>query len=322
MTRALTVGIDARKLRDFGIGRYIEGLLRGFAQADSEDRFVVFGPAWIEGHEAWRDLPTDRFRHVTCDAPLYSVQEWFAFVGAGPRHGLDLLHFPHYVRALAPGCPVAVTIHDTIHLDYAPSPLARAYAAWMMRWSVRTAATLLTVSEAARLDLVRRFGRRADHAVVTPNAADPSFRPPSPEAIAAFREGRGLSAPFVVMPFSHRPHKNLRGGIDAFRRGAPSGWELVLPARDAAATQRMASLADDERPFRALHDVTDEDLCFLYAGAELVVVPSLAEGFGLPGLEALASGGAGSRRWSRASSAPTRRRSRSARRRRRWSDAR
>jgi hypothetical protein len=117
MTRALTVGIDARKLRDFGIGRNIEGLLRGFAQADSEDRFVVFGPAWIEGHETWRALPTDRFRHVTCDAPLYSVQEWFAFVGAGPRHGLDLLHFPHYVRALAPGCPVAVTIHDTIHLD-------------------------------------------------------------------------------------------------------------------------------------------------------------------------------------------------------------
>ena len=290
-TSPLTIGIDARKLRDFGIGRYVVGLLRGFAALDTGDRFVVFAPDSAREHDVWRDLPADRFRRVRCDAGLYSLAEVFAFTGVGPRHGIEVLHFPHYVRAAAPGCAVAVTIHDAIHLDFAPNPVALAYAHFMMRWSIRTANPLLTVSDAARDDLVRRFGARAADAFVTPNGVDATFHPHDHGAIRAFRAARGLAAPFVALPASHRPHKNLRGGAGAFRASAPPGWELVVPARDAAAAERLHEFQDASRPFRVLERVTDHDLSLLYASAEFVLAPSLAEGFGLVGLEALASGG-------------------------------
>jgi glycosyltransferase involved in cell wall biosynthesis len=292
---SLTVGIDARKVRDFGIGRYIEGLLGGLAGLEGDERYVLFlreeTLASLPGRlpDALRE---PRFRAVPCRAGLYSLRELVVFRGAAARYGLDVLHFPHYVRAIAPGCPVAVTIHDPIHLVHPPSRPAWVYAAGMMRWSAWTAATLFTVSDAARDELSAALGISPARFVVTPNGVGPPFAPPPSGAVDAFRSERGLDRPFVLCVASHRPHKNLAGAAEAFRTAELDDAELVVPARDAAAAAGVEAFRSVDRPFRVLEGVSDDELPRLYAAARIVLVPSLHEGFGLPGLEAAACGAA------------------------------
>lgn len=305
--RPLTIGIDARKIRDFGIGRYLEGLLGAFADGEGGDTFVLFvSPDPDRGLPPDLDdrLPAARFRRVALDAPLYSLREVFAFRGVGPRHRLDVLHLPHYLRVLGAGCPVAVTIHDATQLDWASWP-ARLYARMMMGWAAGAADVRITDSRAARDHIARKLAMDPDGFTVIPLGVDDRFRPPDAEAVRAFRSERGLERPFVLAVGSHRPHKNLAAAAEGFRCAGLEDAELVVPARDEAAAAALRPLlygpdgrnaagptATDIDRVRVLMGVSDDDLPRLYAAAQLVLCPSLAEGFGLAPLEAAASGAA------------------------------
>jgi glycosyltransferase involved in cell wall biosynthesis len=293
--RACTIGIDARKIRDYGIGRTIQGLLESFAAFDGEDRFVLFAfdsdPDSFPG-DLPRLLKSPRFRLVKIDAPLYSAREIFAFRGAASRYGLDLFHFPHYVRAAAINCPIAVTVHDAIHLLEPHSLPERAYARAMMEWSVRSAALLFTVSESARSDLERVLPASRGRWNVVLNGIDLSrFKPPDEAQILRYRAARELPDEFALVVGSHRAHKNLPAAIQAFESAAP-GATLYVTARDEAAARRMEPILRGASRTKALVPVRDDELPLLYAAARLVIAPSRLEGFGLQGLEALASGSA------------------------------
>jgi len=235
-------------------------------------------------------LAAPRFQLVPCDAPLYSVRELFAFRGAADRFGLDLLHFPHYVRAFAPGCPVAVTIHDAIHLSHPPSLAAAGYARVMLSWSARTAAVLFTPTAAARDDIAARLGVDSSRFTVTPNGVESLFSPPADTELAEFRRSRELDTDYVLCVGTHRRHKNLAAAVAAFVAAGLEGASMVIPARGE---REAAALAASRRAgVRVLPDVRDADLPLLYAGARFVLAPSLVEGFGLAPLEAAACGAA------------------------------
>lgn len=288
---SLTIGIDVRKIRDGGIGRYLEGLLAALSALDGPERYVLFAS------DAARDtlpgsLPTSleapRFRLVRCDAPLYSMRELFAFRGAARRFGLDVLHFPHYVRALAPGCAVAVTIHDAIHLSHPPSLPAAIYARAMLTWSARSAAVLFTPSSAARSDVARRLDVPESRFRVAPNGVDARFAPPPAAGVASFRAARALALDYVLCLGTHRPHKNVAAAIEGFVAAALPNAEIVICASEERSAERFRVL---ERPgVRVLANVGDRELPLLYGGARIVLAPSLAEGFGLGPLEACACG--------------------------------
>lgn len=295
MTPPLTVGIDARKIRDFGIGRFLEGLLTGLAESPGDERFVLFlptDPARALPEELDAALSADRFPRVPCDAALYSAREQFAFLGAARKHALDVLHFPHYVRTLPPGCPVVVSIHDAIHLSHPPSAFAFVYACLMMPWSGLTARRLLTGTAAARDDICRRFPMIRPHRfAVTPYGLDLRFRPPSPETIERFRTERDLTRPYVLCIGSHRPHKNLPAAVQAFHEAELGEADLVVPTRDAASERELSRIVHGPG-VRLLPGVNDEEMPSLYAAARVVMCPSLAEGFGFAPLEAAGSGAA------------------------------
>lgn len=283
------IGIDARKVRDFGIGRYLEGLLAGLARQDGPERYRLFVRPGADPLPASlaEQLPVDRFARTPLRAEPYSLAELFAFEGSGRRHGLRLLHFPHYVRPFRVGCPTVVTVHDAIHLSHPPSAAARAYAEVMLRRALG-ADCVLTVSAAARADLELRLGAARDRIQVTPNGVDPAFSPPPPEEIEAFRARRELGR-YVLCVASHRPHKNLAGAAAAFAAAGLHDLTLVVPARDEAAAGDLRNVAAGAQ---LLVGVPDAELPLAYAAAEFVLVPSLAEGFGLPLLEGMACGAA------------------------------
>jgi alpha-1,3-rhamnosyl/mannosyltransferase len=284
------IGIDVRKIRDGGIGRYLEGLLGALAAGPGDEEFVLFG--------AEHDLPATlrerlrerAFRFVACDAGLYSLRELFAFRGAARRHGLHLMHFPHYVRSLDPGCPVTITIHDCIHLSHPPSLAARLYAQTMLHWAARSAATLFVPSESTQHDVSARLGVPAERIHVSPNGVDARFAPRSEEAKARFRRERALSTEFVLCVGTHRSHKNVGPALDGFHAANLADAEIVLAAADSRTARPLRDLAAERA--RVLLDVADHELPLLYASARIVLAPSLAEGFGLVPLEAAACGAA------------------------------
>ncbi|MCB1035014.1 MAG: glycosyltransferase, partial [Acidobacteria bacterium] len=154
---AYTIGIDARKLHDFGIGTYVRNLVYHLAAIDAENRYVLFtGP---QRKDALRDLP-ENFRILTESSPVYSVRELVALSWKLFRLDLDLYHATHYVLPAVSPCRVVVTIHDIIHLlypEYLPNRLAFFYAQRMIRRSLARSDRVITVSRNTKSDLTRYF---------------------------------------------------------------------------------------------------------------------------------------------------------------------
>lgn len=247
----MRVGIDARKIADFGIGTYIRGLLR-------ELDYVVFAP---------KDATVPRhLEHIVVDAPHYSFRELFTLGRAADRAKLDLFHAPHYVVPFT-SVPVAVTIHDLIHLHQPQrNPLAPLYARTMIARAIRKAQVVLTVSEAVKRDL-ERLG--ATNVAVTPNGIDEVFTPAAAEKTHFLYVG------------NDKPHKNVGALVEAFSR--VRGAKLILAG---APFERFRNREGVEvRGF-----VTTEELVGLYRSAIALVMPSHEEGFGLPAVEAMACG--------------------------------
>ena len=259
----MRVGIDARKIADFGIGTYIRGLLRGLVELNTNDEYVAFGPPGVS-------LPRG-VQHAVVDAPHYSVRELLAVGRAADRAHLDLFHVPHYVVPFT-RVPVVVTIHDLIHLHQPLRhslglPLARVYARVMLRRAVHKARCVLTVTEAVREQVMSELG--AKQVMVTPNGVDA-------------RHASGTHANGFLYVGNDKPHKNVDTLLAAFalaRRELP-GATLTMAGADFS---RFAEV--DARGF-----VNDDELSALYANAIALVMPSHEEGFGLPAAEAMAHG--------------------------------
>ena len=247
----MRVGIDARKIADFGIGTYIRGLLTALVDLGDLD-YVAFAPADAS-------LPSG-VEHVVVDAPHYSVRELFAVGRAADRARLDVFHAPHYVVPFT-RVPVVVTIHDLIHL-HRRNPLQRMYAKTMIDRAIRKARRVLTVSETVAREL-------ACDAVVTPNGIDEVFQPAN-----APRE-------HFLYVGNDKPHKNVSALVDAFTRVPDAKLVLVGAPFDRFRGRERV----DVRGF-----VSTSELVSLYQRAIALVMPSIEEGFGLPAAEAMACG--------------------------------
>jgi glycosyltransferase involved in cell wall biosynthesis len=291
------IGIDARKLHDFGIGTYIRNLLRHLARLDSESEFVVLSrPADCEAIASLGQ----NFRAVSQTAANYSVSEQIAIPLALRRENVRLFHAPHYVLPPLVMCPSVVTIHDCIHLmfpQYLPGRLAHTYARTSIALASRRATRVLTVSESSKRDILRFVDIPADKIHVIYNAYDERFGvEPREEDVERVRERYQLHDQFVLYAGNVKPHKNLERLIQAFhlvRRRGLDNLKLVLIGDEIsryAALRRAVHLYQLHKHVRFLGYLPEETLAVMYRLASAFVFPSLYEGFGLPPLEAMASG--------------------------------
>ncbi len=278
---------DARVLGNqmHGIARYCQNLLQ---QLLAEDR----------GHEYWvligRSEIRDRFspaapvRWIQSRPPLYGIQEQLLIPYQLRKEAFDLFHSPTYTIPLLFSAKGIITIHDLIHLlfprDYGLRH--RLYYSLFTRRVVSRCVKIFTVSENSKKDIMTLLGGKDRQIAVTPNGLDPQW---VPQAIdAGFMDRYGLNKGFLLFVGNPKPHKNFPRVLSAFnklvREDAYEGKLLVVGIDPR-------ELPEDLRkgvfffPFS-----NDRELRLLYSAADLLVAPSLYEGFGLPVLEAMACG--------------------------------
>ena len=290
--------IDARKLEDFGIGTYVRNLVVHLAEIDRENRYTLLV------RTPPRDVPLalpDSFRLVQERAPVYSLREVLSVAWRLFRLDVDLYHSTHYVLPAAVGPPVVATIHDIIHLlypEFLPSRLAFFYAQRMIRHTLMRADRVVAVSRNTKADLRRYFDVDGAKIQVIYNGVDDVFRTRlAAEDLDRWLRQLGISKPYVLfVGNASKPHKNLDRVVQAYARARKrSGFSapLVCVGDRSAAEFKIRQRAEQlgiAGDVLLLGHVASEALPAIYQGAMLFLYPTLYEGFGLPVVEAMASG--------------------------------
>jgi alpha-1,3-rhamnosyl/mannosyltransferase len=281
-----------------GIGVYTQALLRHLPGAGCD----VSAYSWPRPLEA----STPANAAITVGHPMPQSFEAASLVelvtpGAHRVHmPADLFHATDY-RVVRMDCPVVATLHDALPIKYPEwcSPRLRTLKNWLQRKAVQKADHVIAVSHFAIAELVQYFGVDERRISVVPNGVDEEWlQPPDPAAVAATLAGHQLRAGYFLFVGTLQPRKNIDRALQAWRGlpaavrkerafvvvGAP-GWRC-----EALVAQIRAAQADGENVVW-LDRLTDSHaLRHLYAGAGVFVFPSLYEGFGIPVLEAFASG--------------------------------
>jgi glycosyltransferase involved in cell wall biosynthesis len=196
-----------------------------------------------------------------------------------------LAHFQHALPLACP-CPAVVTVHD-LSFERDPSLMSlrdRLVFRTAVPRSARRAVRVLAVSERTKRDLVELYRVPAEKIVVTPNGVDPAFTPdgPSPDG-----------APYALVVGTLQPRKDPGLAIEALALLGDGDLRLVFAGPDKggrAQAERTAERAGLAARVEFMGHVERDELAALYRGAACLVFPSRYEGFGLPALEAMASG--------------------------------
>lgn len=285
-----------------GAGVYVLQLLRALLARPEPVEFVVFvnhaasRAGWLPRHPRvqYQVVPLDPARKWT-----RPVWEQLGFPAAARRLGVDLLHSPfHTCPLVSAGLPVVVTVHDLAYFYYrehypAAMEAKARYYTWLQPLMLRRARRIITASQFARSELMRRLRLPSEKIVVIPDG--PGQLGPLPDV----DETQPSTARGVLLAVtSGLLHKNLPRLLEAFAQARlDAEIRLVIVGEiHEQARPRMLTRAQLRQQAEALGIagrveisgyVSAEALADLYRRAIAFVFPSSYEGFGLPLLEAM-----------------------------------
>lgn len=301
-SRSLRVLLDARKLGEGGIGVYLENLIRGFNATAGEGTSprIMLSALVRERQIATLQKISPRCEAITTDIEPFSLPELFLLGKQIPQERFDLFHTPHFVLPYFMKIPSVVTVHDLTHIRFPERWYYPVVASRLIRSSLRRSARVITVSESSKRDLlvfVARRKKQAEKIRVVPNAVEDFFL----EAPPMISMGEQKGGYFLAVLSMHKPHKGLADLLAAWKRitTSPDTRTLSQDMQLIVAGLGTRQISEDSRLLHDLSEtsrifvrgsVTKEDLRKLYSGAEALIVPSRAEGFGLPMLEAHSCG--------------------------------
>lgn len=301
----MRIGIEAQRLfrpRKHGMDVVALELLRRLPNLAPEHEFVAF----VRPGEDRCLKSKDNLEVVEVEARSYPTWEQTALPRAAAEAGVDLLHCTANTAPLASPVPVVLTLHDIIFLE-GGSPLLRGgsayqragnqYRRWVVPSAVRRATRVTTVSAYEAERIAERFPSAADRLDVVSNAVSEQFAPVTdPVRLAQVRERYGLFDRFAFLLGNTDPKKNIPNTVEAYARYADRTPDAVRLVIADLAPERLTDMlqvigAEHLRDRFVLPGyMAHADLPAVYSLCDVFLYPSLRESFGLPILEAMASG--------------------------------
>ncbi len=278
-----------------GIGRYIRELSREIVSLAPEFRFSFLGESErIKDFFRSSNLLNEPV-YTPASSKVYSLAEQWEILKKASN--LDLLHSPHFNIPVFYRKKMVVTVHDLIYLHEPTASrfkFGKIYVNELLKQIAKKASLVITVSEYTKKDLLEHFPRfSAERIVAIPEAPSAIFAKMPDHLLQDAKKRFGLSKPFILFVGTLKPHKNIPTLINAvkiLRDSKGIEHDLVLVGRKDQRNKEVLEMIHDNVFVKYLGEPSDKDLVSIYNLADVFVLPSFYEGFGLPALEAMACG--------------------------------
>jgi glycosyltransferase involved in cell wall biosynthesis len=282
------IAIDARELTT-STGRYVNKLLQYIQSLDEENSYKVL----IKSKDSSSlKITNDNFSPVISDQKEFSFAEQLSLLDLVKSLDQDLVHFCLPQQPVRYKGKTVTTIHDLTTLrfvnpdkNYLVFKVKQKVFAWVIKKAVRKSSAVITPTQYVKDDLIKFTDVNPDKVTVTYEAADVIRDKAEPVLELTGKQ-------FIMYIGRPTPHKNLGRLIQAFVSLRESHPELVLvlAGKKDSNYERIESEYKDVEGLLFTGFTTEGQLRWLYENTQAYVFPSLSEGFGLPGLEAMVHG--------------------------------
>ncbi len=289
----MTIGIDASralKQNKTGVEWYAYYIIENLLQIDSANQYILYYKnqpnEWLKKLSERKNVKIKRlcwpFRYfwtqgrLSLEMLLHKPNVLFI-----PASAMSIIHPKNTISA----------IHDVGFMKYpeAYSKWQLKYLKWSTKFAVKHARKIITISEFSKQEIIKYFKADADKIAVTYLAVE-NQNPTSSQ------KNKKINSPYIFFIGRLEKKKNIMGIIQAFvlfKQNNQLSHKLVLAGSRGYGWQEAEKLIKQnnlQNDVIITGYVSDEDLPYLYNGADLFLFPSLYEGFGLPILEAMAYG--------------------------------
>lgn len=283
------ITVDARMFNSSGIGTVIQNVLKKIIPQNKDLFFYIIGDPVklaVQGLEHYENV-----RVIPCTVPIYSIKEQLTIPKLVPADS-QLLWVPHYNIPIFYSGRLLVTVHDVFHLampQFVGGVLKKTYAHLLFGKVAINASKIICVSKFTAQEFQRLVGVDSRKLQVVYNGVDDFWSQPLENTQRIYKK------PYILYVGNVKPHKNLVRLIKAFQiimNRIPHNLVIVGKKEGFitgdAEVARLAGTLRDRVIFTGY--IENPDLKNYYAYADAFVFPTLYEGFGLPPLEAMASG--------------------------------
>ena len=323
-----TIGIDARMygLKNAGIGRYVENLIEEISKINFHNYRIQF-TLFLRKNDLsqLKNKYGKKFKYIEADFPHYSLKEQLAFPSVLLRAKCDLIHFPHFNVPLGYRQLFVVTIHDlTKHFSRGKETTTRSAILYCIKYwgykiifnnTIKRAKLIFVDSNYTRQILTKQYQIKPKKIKVTYLGVENRLIVKSQNLKVKSKENKNkeivksqnlkvkekilqkyhITKPYLLYVGSVYPHKNIERLIKAVKKSRKTiaNLSLVIVCARNIFEKRLKNkikAMNAQTYVKLTGFVSDEDLAILYQQSKAFAFPSLSEGFGLPGLEAMACG--------------------------------
>ncbi|MEI6040019.1 MAG: glycosyltransferase family 1 protein [Candidatus Berkelbacteria bacterium] len=298
----MRIGIDARLYRTSvaGIGRYSQNLIENLAKIDHENQYILLMTPEDAKEFKNSNLQFPNAKVVVTDIPHYSLAEQIYLPKILKAQKCDLWHFLNFNVPVGFKGKFVVTIHDLTLFFYEGRQkknfIYKLGYKYIFGQACRNAKKIVAVSESTKRDILDVFKTPTNKVKVVYEAADDkTFVKVSDDLLEKMRQTYKIGEQSIILYVGQwRPHKNLTGLIEAFELLRKDMLvKLVIVGKVDPAFPEVSEAIDKSPNMSDIIKtgfVSEEELAAWYKLATVFVFPSFYEGFGLPGLEAMAAG--------------------------------